>query len=94
MGFFDGFADELMKIAGGAKATIDPKTGKWVFKPVAMPKAISPAPVQKAKVQPVNKPAGGGALQAGKKALKGGYGGVGSQTSQRKSLRREGVFGM
>ena len=90
--------DELIKIAGGAKASIDPKTGKWVFKPVAMPKLKSPdavpAPQPKFKPGSGYKPTGGGSFQAGKKALKSGYKGVGSQSSQRKALGREGVFGM
>jgi hypothetical protein len=98
--FFSGFMDELIKIAGGAKASIDPKTGKWVFKPVAMPKLKSPdaVPAPQPKFKPGSgykpKPSGGDSFQAGKKALKSGYKGVGSQSGQRKTLRREGVFGM
>lgn len=101
--FFSGFMDELMKVAGGAKASIDPKTGKWVFKPVAMPKAQAPgtvpAPEPKFKPGSGYKAGGSGdAFSAGKRALKqsrsGSYAGAGSQTGQRKTLSREGVYGM
>ncbi|NIR12961.1 MAG: hypothetical protein GWN86_03005 [Desulfobacterales bacterium] len=97
--FFQGFMDELMKVAGGAKATIDPKTGKWVFKPVAMPKMKAPGavPAPEPKFKPGSgfKPKGGGAFETGKSVVKGKSSVlVGGSSGQRKALRREGVFGM
>lgn len=94
--FFSGFADELMKIAGGAKAYQD-ASGKWHFKPVATPKTNAPGtvPAPEAKFKPGSgyKP-GGGAFQTGKKVVtqKGAYKGMGSLTGQKGALKREGVY--
>lgn len=96
--FFLGFADELVKVAGGAKAWQD-SSGKWHFKPVAMPKTNAPgtvpAPEPKFKPGSGYKP-GGGAFETGKKVLtqKGAYKSVGSLSGQRGALKREGVYGM
>ena len=97
-----GFMDELAKIARYAKVQFD-SSGKRSYKPAYVPQKSPPPP--KFKPGSGYKPTGGSktvggtagssdALKAGKKAMKRGYKGVGSQGGQRKALRREGVFGI
>lgn len=77
--FFHGFADELTKLGG----PID-----WFKKKFGG--APSPAPVP----PPRSGDSIGSAGKAIKRQKNQGFGGVGSGSSQRNTLKREGVFGM
>lgn len=56
MSFFDGFVDELVKLAQAAKAFQDPKTGKWQFKPELKTPPPGWQPSSPAQPQPQQKP--------------------------------------
>ena len=89
--FFEGFADELIKVARGAKVSFGPD-GRPIFKPAFVPGKVGKIPSAKGGTET----SGGKASAAPKKKFgevfrRGSYGGIGSLGSK-KGLAREGVF--
>lgn len=100
--FFEGFMDEVVKLAGSmGKAQYD-ENGKYIgfkktmdiAKPKPMPSQTAaqqkpaPAPAPAAQQKPAQGNLQKGVNAVNNNALKGG------STNNRKSLKREGVFGM
>lgn len=79
--FFSGFMDELMKVAGGAKAQYD-ASGKFIgFK-----SAYTPPKVQEMPPPPEFKPGSGYKPKGNATGL------IGGKTKGIQELKREGVF--